>query len=105
MKLKNENKKLKKTISSIEKLQKEIQRLDSDKKIFKIKNDLSELESIKEKYEEKYSLLKQNINIFTYKKIIRESQSIQTRLMLKLSSMRIILERSRNIELKDIYKN
>ncbi len=103
--LKNENKKLNKTISSIEKLQEKIQRLNSEKKIFKIKNDLSELESIKEKHEENYSLLKQNINTFTHEKIIRESQSIQARLMLKLSSMRLLLERSRNIELKNIYKN
>jgi len=50
-------------------------------------------------------LLKQNINTFTHEKIIRESQSIQSRLMLKLSSMRLLLERSRNIDLKDIYKN
>ena len=105
IKLNNENKKLNKTISSIEKLQEKIQRLNSEKKIFKIKNDLSELESIKEKHEENYSLLKQNINTFTHEKIIRESQSIQARLMLKLSSMRLLLERSRNIELKDIYKN
>ena len=105
IKLKNENKKLNKTISLIEKLQEKIQRLNSEKKILEIKNDLSELESIKEKQEENYSLLKQKINIFTHEKIIRESQSIQTRLMLKLSSMRLLLERSRNIDLKDIYKN
>ena len=105
IKLKNENKKLNKTISSIEKLQEKNQKLNSEKKICKIKNDLSELKSIKEKHEENYSLLKQNINTFTHEKIIRESQSIQARLMLKLSSMRLLLERSRNIELKDIYKN
>ena len=105
VKLKNENKKLNKTISLIEKLQEKIQRLNSEKKILVIKKDLSELESIKEKQEENYSLLKQKINIFTHEKIIRESQSIQTRFMLKLSSMRLLLERSRNIEVKDIYKN
>ena len=105
VKLKDENKKLNKTISSIERLQKKIQGLNSEKAIFKIKNDLSQLESIKEKHEENYSLLKQNINLSTPEKIIRETQSIQTRLMLKLSSMRLLLERSRNIEVKDIYKN
>ena len=105
IKLKDENKKLNKTISRIEKLQEKIKRLDSEKTNLKIKNDLSELESIKKKHEENYSLLKQNINTFTHEKIIRESQSIQTRLMLKLSSMRLLLERSRNIEVKDIYKN
>ena len=105
LKLKNENKKLNKTISSIEKLQEKIQRLNSEEKIFKIKNDLSELESIKEKHEENYSSIKQNINIFIHEKIIHENQLNQTRLMLKLSSMRLLLERSRNIELKNIYKN
>jgi len=105
IKLKDENKKLNKTISRIEKLQEKIKRLDSEKTNLKIKNDLSELESIKKKQEENYSLLKQNINTFTHEKIIRESQLIQSRLMLKLSSMRLLLERSRNIDLKDIYKN
>jgi len=104
IKLKNENKKLNKTISLIEKLQEKIQRRNSENKTLEIKNNLSELESIKEKQEENYSLLKQKINIFTHEKIIRERQSIQTRLMLKLSSMRLILERSRNIEVNDIYK-
>lgn len=105
IKLKDENKKLNKTISRIEKLQEKIKRLDSEKTNLKIKNNLSELESIKKKHEENYSLLKQNINTFTHEKIIRKSQSIQTQLMLKLSSMRLLLERSRNIEVKDIYKN
>ena len=105
IKLKNENKKLNKTISLIEKLQEKIQKTNSEKKILTIKKDLSELGSIKEKHEENCYLLKQNINIFTHEKIIRESQSIQTRLMLKLSSMRLLLERSLNIEVKDIYKN
>ena len=105
IKLNDENKKLNKTISRIEKLQEKIKRLDSEKKIFKIKNDLSQLEPIKKKQEEDYSLLKHNINTLTHKKIICESQLIQSRLMLKLSSMRLLLERSRNIDLKDIYKN
>jgi len=104
IKLKNENKKLNKTISRIEKLQEKIKRLDSEKINLKIKNDLSELESIKKKHEENYSLVKQNINTFTHEKIICESRLIQSRLMLKLSSMRLLLERSRNIDLKDIYK-
>ena len=105
VKLMNENKKLNKVISSIEQIQKKIQGLNSEKKLFKIKSDLSELELIKEKHEENYSLLKKNIDTFTQKKIIREIQSIQTRFILKLSSMRLLLDRSRNIELKNIYKN
>ena len=105
IKLMNESKKLNKIIASIEKLKNKIQRLNSEKDILKIKTDLSELESIKVKYEENHTLLKKNINTFIHEKINRETQSIQTRLMLKLSSMRLLLERSRNIAVKDIYKN
>ena len=105
IKLKNESKKLNKIISSIEKLKNKTQRLKSEKEMLKIKTDLSELESIKVKYEENHTLLKKNINTFIHEKINRETQLIQTRLMLKLSSMRLLLERSRNIAVKDIYKN
>ena len=105
IKLKDANEKLNKSISSIKKLQGKIQRLNSEEKILKIKNDLSELESIKKKHKENYSLLKKNIDTFTHEKIIRENRSNQIRLMLKLSSKRLLLERSRNIDLKDIYRN
>ena len=103
--LNDENKKINKTISTIKKLQEKIKKINSEKKILKIKNDISELESIKKEHEENYFVLKQNINIFTHEKINRENQSSQKRLMLKLSSMRLVLERSRNIDIKDLYKN
>ena len=105
IKLKNESKKLNKIISSIEKLKNKTQRLKSEKEMLKIKTDLSELESINKKHEENHSLLKKNINTFTQEKITCGIQLSKTRLMLKLSSMRLLLERSRNIEVKDIYKN
>jgi len=105
IKLMNESKKLNKIIASIEKLKNKIQRLNSEKKMLKIKTDLSELESINKKHEENHSLLKKNINTFTQEKITRGTQLSKKRLMLKLSSMRLLLERSRNIEVKDIYKN
>ena len=105
IKLKNESKKLNKIISSIEKLKNKTQRLKSEKEMLKIKTDLSELESINKKHEENYSLLKKNINTFNQEKITRGTQLSKKRLMLKLSSMRLLLERSRNIAVKDIYKN
>ena len=105
IKLKNESKKLNKIISSIEKLKNKTQRLKSEKEMLKIKTGLSELESINKKHEENHSLLKKNINTFTQEKITRGTQLSKKRLMLKLSSMRLLLERSRNIEVKDIYKN
>ena len=104
-KLKNENKKINEINSSIEILKNKTQRLNSKKEMLKIETDLSELESIKEKYEENHSLLKKNINTYTQEKITCGIQLSKTRLMLKLSSMRLLLERSRNIDVKDIYKN
>ena len=59
----------------IERLQKKIQGTNSEKKKFKIKTDLSELESIKEKQEENYSLLKQHIKTFTNGKVITPSEN------------------------------
>jgi hypothetical protein len=105
VKLKDENKKINKTISLIEKLKEKVRKLNSEQKILQIENDLSELALVKEKHEENFALLKKNINIFTQKKIIRKNQSIQSKLMLKLSYKRLLFERSRNIDLKDIYKN
>jgi len=101
---KKENKKLNKTVCRIRKLQEKVQKLNDDKKISKIQDNLDELESIRAKHEEDCSLLEKNITIFA-REIHRESKSNRTQLMLKLSRMQLLLERSRNIELKDIYRN
>ena len=101
---KKENKKLNKTICRIRKLQEKVQKLNDDKKISKIQDNLDELESIRAKHEEDCSLLEKNITIFA-REIHLESKSNRAQLMLKLSRMQLILERSRNIELKDIYRN
>ena len=101
---KKENKKLNKMVCRIRKLQEKVQKLNDDKKISKIQDNLDELESIRAKHEEDCSLLENNITIFTHE-IRRESKLNRTQLMLKLSHMQLLLERSRNIELKDIYRN
>ena len=101
---KKENKKLNKTVCRIRKLQEKVQKLNDDKKISKIHDNLDELESIRAKHEEDGSLLEKKITIFTHE-IRRESKLNRTQLMLKLSHMQLLLERSRNIELKDIYRN
>jgi hypothetical protein len=101
---KKENKKLNKTVCRIRKLQEKVQKLNDDKKISKIQDNLDELESIRAKHEEDCSLLEKNITIFA-REIHRESKSNRAQLMLKLSRMQLLLERSRNIELKDIYRN
>ena len=85
-------------------MQEKVQKLNDDKKISKIQDNLDELESIRAKHEEDCSLLEKNITIFA-REIHRESKSNRAQLMLKLSRMQLLLERSRNIELKDIYRN
>ena len=42
---------------------------------------------------------------FVYEKIVHEKKIKQTQLIQKLSRMRLIWERSRHIELNDIYRN
>ena len=101
---KKEGKKLNKAVCRIRKLQEKIQKLNNDKKISEIRDNLDKLESIRAKHEENCSLLEKKITIFTHE-IRRESKLNRTQLMLKLSHMQLLLERSRNIELKDIYRN
>jgi len=101
---KKENKNLNKMVCRIRKSQEKVQKLNDDKQISKIQDNLDELESIRAKHEEDCSLLEKNITIFA-REIHRESKSNRTQLMLKLSRMQLLLERSRNIELKDIYRN
>ena len=101
---KKEGKKLNKAVCRIRKLQEKIQKLNDDKKISEIRDNLDKLESIRAKHEENCSLLEKKITIFTHE-IRRESKLNRTQLMLKLSHMQLLLERSRNIELKDIYRN
>ncbi len=105
LKLNNENEKLNKTIGRIKKIQLKLQHSKSEKKLFEFKEKLSKFESIKAFYEECCSLLTKEITIFTNEKIIREKKTNQIILILKLSSMQLLFERSRNIELKYIYKN
>ncbi len=101
---KKEGKKLNKAVCRIRKLQEKVQKLNNDKKISEIRDNLNELESIRAKHEENCSLLEKKITIFT-REICHESKLNRTQLMLKLSHMQLLLERSRNIELKDIYRN
>ena len=51
------------------------------------------------------SLLENEISTFVYEKIVHEKKIKQTQLIQKLSRMRLIWERSRHIELNDIYRN
>jgi type I site-specific restriction endonuclease len=104
VKAKKESKELNKMVYRIRRLQEKVQKLNDDKKISKTQDNLDELESIRAKHDEDGSLLEKKITKFAHE-IHRESKLNRTQLMLKLSHMQLLLERSRNIELKDIYRN
>ena len=56
-------------------------------------------------FKENCSLLENEISTFVYEKMVHEKKIKQTQLIQKLSRMRLIWERSRHIELNDIYRN
>ena len=104
-KLNCETKKLKKAIKIIDKIKKDIQSSKSDKKISKYNDLLTDLVVNKSKYEKNCTLLSDEILNFKNEIIIKERKQKQTSLMLRLTSKRLLLERSRKIEIKDIYKD
>ncbi len=93
------------TTGSIKKLQERLITLNNEKEITKIQKKIAGLEPIKSIQEEKCRLLEKDIVIFTHTKIHRQAKLDKTLLMQKLAYMRLLFERSRNIELKNIYKN
>ena len=104
-KLSAETKKLNKTIVDIKKIQLKLKCSKSDKKKIELKLKLSKMESIKVFYEDSCSSLTKEISLFSKEKIIHGKKLNQTLLMFKLSSMKLLFERSRNIQINDIYKN
>ena len=95
---------LKKTTHEINSLQERIKKTNNEKKKSTIQISLNTLQAIRLKQEENYSLLESKAKNFTNDSINRQSILNQTHLILKLSHMRLLFERSRNIELNDIYK-
>ena len=104
-KLKGENKKLNKIITKVKKIKEKILNSHSENKISAMKKQLAELESNQSIVEGNCSLLENEISTFVYEKIVHEKKIKQTQLIQKLSRMRLIWERSRHIELNDIYRN
>ena len=100
-----ETKKLNKSIHVIDKLKKNIHSSNSDKKFSKYSDRLTELEINKSKYEGTCASLSKEILNFTNEKIIKERMQEQTKLIFMLSGMLLRFERSRKIEVKDIYKD
>jgi len=98
-------KKLKKTTHEVQQLHKKIKKINNDKEKPEILINLNVLETIRGKQEENYYFLENKAKTFTHEIMNREIKLNCTHLILKLSHMRLLLERSRNIELNDIYKN
>ena len=93
------------TAVSIKKLQEKVITINNEKEKTKIKKKIDGLEPIKSIQEKKCHMLEKEITIFTETKIHRQGKSDKILLMQKLAYMRLLFERSRNIDLKNIYKN
>ena len=93
------------TAVSIKKLQEKVITINNEKEKTKIKKKIDGLEPIKSIQEQKCHMLEKEITIFTDTKVHRQGKLDKILLMQKLSYMRLLFERSRNIDLKNIYKN
>jgi len=103
--LDSEKKNLQKLNSKIDKLKTKILKSYSEKKIAKNKKELAELEAKRSYLEEIFSNMENEVKKFTSEKTIREPKVLQTQLIQKLSYMQLVWERSRHIDLDDIYHN
>ena len=93
------------TAVSIKKLQEKVITINNEKEKTKIKKKIDGLEPIKSIQEQKCRMLEKEITTFTDTKIHRQAKLDKILPMQKLSYMRLLFERSRNIDLKNIYKN
>ena len=105
MMLKKEIKVLNNTTVSIKKLEENLITENNEKKIIKIKKQIDGLEPIRLILEEKCCLIEEEIDLFSHIKIHRQGILDKILLMQKIAYMRLLFERSRNIELKNIYKD
>lgn len=98
-------KNLTKINSKIEKLRAKLQKAKTEQKISGLKNDLADLETQRSELEGRISIKEKENADFEKEKITREGRKAQTRLTQKLSYMNLKWERSRQIDLTDIYRN
>ena len=103
--LNTENKKLTKINSKINSLKVRLLKLHSENKILKIKKHLVELEIQRSDSERRFSFIESEVTKFTHEKIFRGEKALQIKLIQKLSYMQLVWERSRLIDINDIYHN
>ena len=102
--LADDNKMLHKINVKIEKLKSKLLKSTSESKTSKLKMEIAEVETKRTDLETKVSHLKNEIKLFTHEKIVREGKVTYHLLLQKLSYMHLIWERSRQIDLEDIYR-
>ena len=96
---------LKKHNSKIDKLKTKLLKSYPDNKILTIKKNLTELETIGSYLDGNFLNMESEIKKFASEKTIRVPKTLQTQLIQKLSYMQLAWERSRHIDLDDIYHN
>jgi hypothetical protein len=104
-KLLKENKNLGSKEAEIEKLNEKINNTDTENKITKLKQNLSILIEEKNIFSKAIQDLESNIFSLEHDKIRIEGNKQINKLINKLAYMNLKLERSRQIEISDIYKN
>lgn len=100
-----ENKKLENKETEIKKLNDKITSIDSENKITKLNQKLSILMEEKDKFNKAIKDLESNSYTLEHDKIRIEGNREINKLINKLAYMNLKLERSRQIEISDIYKN
>ena len=99
------NKNLQKIIKQSNKIKDKISNTVSDSRKAVFKYELFALEVRENELKESCLLLGNEISTFTNDKIITEKKTDETVIIHKISCMHLIWERSRNIDIKDIYRN
>jgi septal ring factor EnvC (AmiA/AmiB activator) len=100
-----ENKKIAGQDTQIEKTKEKIKNTDSENKIAKLNQSLAQLTKEKEQLVKNIEELEQNIFVLKHDKIKVEGNKQINKLINKLAYMNLKWERSRQIEISDIYKN
>ena len=100
-----DNKNLQKIIKQSNKIIDKISNTSSESRKSKFENELSALEVSENELKEKCHLLENEISVFTNDKIITGTKNDETAIIHKISYMHLIWERSRNIDVNDIYRN
>jgi hypothetical protein len=94
-----------KNSKSIEKYKSKIEHTDINAKLEYLKAELSSLEEIKIQIEASIQQTEKEINLLKFEKITMEGRRLISELINKLAYMNLKWERSRQIDILDIYKN